>query len=87
MTGLPCQKEPFFLYLATNAPHGPYRVDPEWSEPYRDSVLWGNGANFYGMITNIDHNLGLLREHLEDLDLAEKVGSGQYGDHKVQCRL
>ena len=20
-----------------------------------DSVLWGNGANFYGMITNIDH--------------------------------
>ena len=22
------QKEPFFLYLATNAPHSPYRVDP-----------------------------------------------------------
>ena len=25
------------------------------------------------MITNIDHNLGLLREHLEDLDLAENT--------------
>ena len=67
------QKEPFFLYLATNAPHGPYRVDPEWSAPYRDSVLWGNGANFYGMIANIDHNVGLLREHLEELNLAENT--------------
>ena len=67
------QKEPFFLYLATNAPHGPYRVAPEWSEPYRDSVLWGNGANFYGMIANIDHNLGLLRKHLEKLSLAENT--------------
>ena len=67
------QKEPFFLYLATNAPHGPYRVAPEWSEPYRDSVLWGNGANFYGMIANIDHNLGLLRKHLEKLNLAENT--------------
>jgi len=67
------QKEPFFLYLATNAPHGPYRVNPEWSEPYRDSVLWGSGANFYGMIANIDHNLGLFRKHLEELGLAENT--------------
>ncbi len=67
------QKEPFFLYLATNAPHGPYRVNPEWSEPYRDSVLWGNGANFYGMIANIDHNLGLFRKYLEELGLAENT--------------
>ena len=67
------QKEPFFLYLATNAPHGPYRVAPKWSEPYRDSVLWGNGANFYGMIANIDHNLGLFRKHLEELGLAKNT--------------
>ncbi|MDB4365818.1 arylsulfatase [Pirellulales bacterium] len=67
------QKEPFFLYLATNAPHGPYRVAPKWSEPYRGSVLWKNGANFYGMIANIDHNLGLLRQHLKDLDLTDNT--------------
>ena len=25
--------KPFFLYLATNAPHSPFRVGPEWAEP------------------------------------------------------
>jgi hypothetical protein len=51
------QKEPFFLYIATNAPHGPYRVDPKWAEPYQRNEV--NNANFFGMIANIDHNLGL----------------------------
>ena len=65
------QKEPFFLYIATNAPHGPYRVDPKWAEPYQKNEV--NNANFFGMIANIDHNLGLLRDHLEDLKLAENT--------------
>jgi arylsulfatase A-like enzyme len=62
---------PFFLYLAPNAPHGPYRVDPKWSEPYQQSVRWNNGAEFYGMVANIDHNLGLLREELDREGLSE----------------
>ncbi len=67
------KESPFFLYLATNAPHGPYRVAPEWSGPYQEKADWNNGANFYGMIANIDHNLGLLRKHLEDLGIAENT--------------
>ena len=67
------QAKPFFLYLATNAPHGPYRVDPKWADPYRAKAKWGQGANFYGMISNIDRNLGLLRERLKSLDLAENT--------------
>ena len=65
--------EPFFLYLATNAPHGPYRVGDEWSEPYRDKVDWRFGPEFYGMVANIDHNIGLLREKLDALGLAENT--------------
>ncbi len=65
--------KPFFLYLATNAPHGPYRVDPKWSQPYKDAVKWGSGAEFYGMIANFDHNLGVLRERLEKSGLAENT--------------
>ena len=66
--------KPFFLYLATNAPHGPYRVDPKWSQPYQESVPWGgSGPNFYGMIANFDHNLGLLRDHLEQTGLADNT--------------
>ena len=29
------KNNPFFLYIATNAPHGPYRVDPKWATPYK----------------------------------------------------
>ncbi|MEL6105466.1 MAG: arylsulfatase [Planctomycetota bacterium] len=67
------QHQPFFLYLATNAPHGPYRVDRAWSEPYRDKVGWRNAAEFYGMVANIDHNLGLLRDELQRLGLAKNT--------------
>ncbi|MFP6676103.1 MAG: arylsulfatase [Pirellulaceae bacterium] len=67
------RKRSFFLYLATNAPHGPYRVAPHWSEPYQDKVDWRSAAEFYGMIANIDHNVGLLRERLQEFGLAENT--------------
>lgn len=67
------KNRPFFLYLATNAPHGPYRVGPEWSEPYTGKANWGAGPQFFGMIANFDHNLGLLRERLETLGLARNT--------------
>lgn len=67
------KEKPFFLYLATNAAHGPYIVGEEWSTPYKDEVNWNKGAEFYGMITNFDHNLGILRDKLESLGLAENT--------------
>jgi arylsulfatase A-like enzyme len=63
------QKKPFFLYLALNAPHGPYRVPEKWARPYVGNRAVVN-PNFYGMIANIDHNMGLLRDHLDELGLA-----------------
>ncbi len=67
------KEQPFFLYLATNAPHGPYRVDPKWSQPYKSTVKWGGGPEFYGMIANLDHNIGLLRTQLEKSGLADNT--------------
>ncbi len=67
------RSRPFFLYLATNAPHSPYRVDPQWSGPYRETVKWKGGAEFYGMIANLDHNLGLLSARLEALGLSDNT--------------
>ncbi|MDF1737940.1 MAG: sulfatase-like hydrolase/transferase [Verrucomicrobiales bacterium] len=67
------KERPFFLYLAPNAPHGPYRVDRKWSDPYRKDVPWGGGPEFYGMVENIDHNVGLLRAKLEELGLTENT--------------
>lgn len=65
--------KPFFLYLPLNAPHGPYLVDPKWSAPYKKRASWNPGAKFYGMIANLDHNFGLLRKRLEELNLADNT--------------
>ena len=67
------QKNPFFLYLATNAPHSPYIVPEKWADPYRKKVSWKHGAEFYGMIANLDHNIGLLRKKLNELGIAENT--------------
>lgn len=61
---------PFFVYLPTNAAHGPYNVDEKYSRPYRDRGVADRQAAFYGMITNIDENMGRLMEQLEELGLA-----------------
>ena len=60
---------PFFCYLSTNAPHGPYLVDEKYSQPYRDRGVAATMARFYGMITNIDENLGRLRAALRSWEL------------------
>jgi len=65
--------KPFFLYLSTNAPHSPYIVPDSYSEPYRHAGLPDEMAKFYGMITNIDENLGRFREKLTELGLAENT--------------
>jgi len=59
-------ERPFFAYLSTNAPHGPFLVDEAYSGPYEDQGVARTMARFYGMITNIDENLGRLREHLPE---------------------
>lgn len=62
--------EPFFVYLATNAPHSPYLVADEYTAPYRGLPEIPEPA-FYGMITNIDQNFGRLGQRLAELGLAD----------------
>ena len=65
-------EQPFFAYVATNAPHSPYLVDDRYAERYR-----GNpdivSAEFYGMITNIDENFGRLRRFLDERGLTDNT--------------
>ncbi len=67
------EARPFFIYLSTNAPHGPYLVDEKYSKPYEDAGVPNTMAKFYGMITNIDENVGKLRALLERTGLAENT--------------
>jgi arylsulfatase A-like enzyme len=63
---------PFFCYLSTNAPHGPYNVADSYSDPYRGKVP-DYRANFYGMITNIDDNMARLRIKLKELGIEDNT--------------
>jgi arylsulfatase A-like enzyme len=64
---------PFFLYLSTNTPHGPYRVPEKYSKPYLDRGVPEQRAKFYGMCANIDENLGRLRQRLRELELEDNT--------------
>ena len=65
--------KPFFCYLLPNAPHGPYLVPDFYAKPYRDRGIPDNRAKFYGMLSNIDDNMGLLLAKLDDLGLSENT--------------
>ncbi|MDP6775722.1 MAG: arylsulfatase [Candidatus Latescibacteria bacterium] len=61
---------PFFCYLATNAPHSPYLVEDRYKAPYGAIDDIPEPA-FYGMITNIDENMGRLEARLAELGLRD----------------
>lgn len=64
--------KPFLAYIATNAPHGPMHSPKKFSEPYSQIDNVGL-RNFFGMIANIDDNVGRLRQFLADEGLAENT--------------
>lgn len=59
-------EEPFFLFYAPNTPHHPLTVADEFADPYRDAGLSEQTARYYGMITNIDYNLGRIMDTLRE---------------------
>ncbi len=63
--------KPFLAYIATNAPHGPMHSPEQSSRPYQDLNV--NLANFFGMIANIDDNVGKLRSFLEAEGLSDNT--------------
>ncbi|MEC3908414.1 arylsulfatase [Tamlana sp. 2201CG12-4] len=68
------KEKPFFVYLPTNAPHGPLYVAEQYAEPYKSLV--GKqiiSAEFYGMIANIDENFGKLEAFLKKTKLADNT--------------
>ena len=61
--------KPFFCYIPTNAPHGPLTVRPEDEARYKDKVKQPNVAKFFGMLANIDDNVGKLLGKLKEWGL------------------
>jgi arylsulfatase A-like enzyme len=71
---------PFFCYVATNAPHAPYDCPPGSDAPYlarldaagvKNEKQRAEIAKFYGMIENIDTNVGRLLAKLDAWGIAD----------------
>jgi arylsulfatase len=58
-------KRPFYAYIALNAPHVPLQVPREYEQLYAGKV-GTNAAKFFGMIVNIDDNVGRLLAQLKE---------------------
>ena len=67
------RQTPFFCYISTNAPHGPFNVEPQYRDLYTGHTQSEAYARFLGMITNIDENFGRLRDRLRELDLEDNT--------------
>lgn len=61
--------QPFFMWLATNAPHAPYVAPEGAAAPFIESGLEEPVASFYAMIENIDQNVDQLLGRLKELEV------------------
>jgi arylsulfatase A-like enzyme len=60
---------PFFAYITPNAPHVPLQCPEEYIARYRGKVPDENTARYFGMVTNIDDNVGRLMAKLADWEM------------------
>jgi arylsulfatase len=61
-------KQPFFCYIPYNAAHDPVSCPPKYKKPYENRVD-DHLATFFGMIANIDENVGKVMDKLDEWGL------------------
>jgi arylsulfatase len=67
------EKKPFFAYITTNAAHSPFIAPDKYKAKFIKQGYPKNAQGFYGMIENIDDNLGLLMEKLNTWDIGDNT--------------
>ena len=81
--------KPFFCYIAYNAPHAPLSCPPRFKAPYVGKVP-DEEATFYGMIANIDENVGQLMAKLKEWGIDRNtlvVLMNDNGGHAPACKI
>ncbi|PAP76004.1 arylsulfatase [Rubrivirga marina] len=64
---------PFLAYVPYNAPHSPFQVPDAYFDRYKARGFDDRTAAVYGMVENVDDNLGRLLDRIEALGLAERT--------------
>jgi arylsulfatase A-like enzyme len=65
--------QPFFCYLAYNAPHAPLQVDSSKFVHFLEMGLNNKTSRVYGMVENIDENIGRIFSMLHDNKLIDNT--------------
>ena len=65
--------EPFFIYLAPNITHLPLKVAEKYSKKHVDNGIDEKLAILYGMIDNLDENMGRLLACLKETGVDENT--------------
>jgi arylsulfatase A-like enzyme len=66
-------EDPFFAYVASNAPHTPLQAPDDAAAPYLEAGYSEDRARFYGMVSNISKNVGRLLGTLERAGVADET--------------
>jgi len=63
---------PFFCYISTNLPHVPLNINKKYSKPHKNQVS-DRLANYYGMVSKIDEDMGTLLKEIKNMGLDENT--------------
>jgi len=67
------RENPFLCYVSYNVPHSPFQVPEQYFNKYRQAGLDSTLSCIYGMVENMDENIGHILEKLEELNIAENT--------------
>ena len=67
------KENPFLCYVSYNVPHSPFQVPGKYFSKYREAGLDSTLSCVYGMVENMDENIGSILEKLEELNIAENT--------------
>lgn len=84
------KEQPFFAYLSTNAPHGPFIAPPAYQKKFEKLGFETKPAGFYGMIEHIDERMGHLFAKLEEWKLMDNtviIFTSDNGMTRIGCGL
>ena len=64
---------PFLCYVAYNVPHSPFQVPEKYFTKYNSAGLDSTLSSVYGMVENMDENIGRILQKVEECDLTEET--------------
>jgi len=67
------KNKPFLCYVPYNVPHSPFQVPADYFDKYRSMGLDSTLSSVYGMVDNMDYNIGRIIKKLDDEKLTENT--------------